>query len=207
MAQNYVPPSPKMRNYLISLAGSQLFPDLGDTAQERVTEVNRLITDRELDKYQVMGLIDRLKVSPLDVDGALVPPGVYRRNGDVFVVQLNRDKSRLYAKKLVQIGGKRLVDATEEVVKAEFEYAPGALSTLRPEDQLTLTEAREYLLRYTHCMICGRFLKAASSVIDSIGPVCRQMFRSEPEPEVDQTELLGQLDELDQLTALLGGSS
>lgn len=205
MAQNYVPPSPKMRNYLISLAGSQLFPNLGDTAQERVAEVNRLITERKLDKYQAMGLIDQLKVSPLDTNGALVPPGVYRRNGDVFVVQLNKDKSRLYAKKLVQIGGERLVDATEEVVKAEFEYAPGALPTLRPEDQLTLTEAREYLLRYTHCMICGRFLKAASSVIDSIGPVCRQMFRTEPEPEVDEEDLLEQLDTLDELTNLLGG--
>jgi hypothetical protein len=114
-----------------------------------------------------------------------VEPGVYRRNGEVYVIKYNKEKTRVYAKRLVQITGERLLDATEEVVKADFEYTPGAVYELEPDDQLTLEQAREYLVRYTHCMICGRELKAARSVRDSIGPVCVRMFRpSEPTPTV-----------------------
>lgn len=130
-----------------------------------------------------------------------VPPGVYRRDGEVYVVKFNRDKTRVYAKRLVNIPGERLLDATEEVVKADFEYAQGAIYELEPDDQLTLEQAREYLVRYSHCMVCGRELKAAKSVLDSIGPVCRGMFKQDPvhepvaDPEVEArlTSLLAQL--------------
>lgn len=131
----------------------------------------------------------------------LVEPGVYRRDGEVYVVKENREKTRVYAKRLIQ-SAPRVLDATEEIVKADFEYDRGAIFTLEPDDQLTLEDAREYLVRYTHCMVCGRPLKAARSVLDSIGPVCRGMFRQvdvEPvaDPEVDErlASLLAQLQE------------
>lgn len=130
-----------------------------------------------------------------------VPPGVYRRDGEVYVVKFNREKTRVYAKRLVNIPGERLLDATEEVVKADFEYAQGAVYELEPGDQLTLEQAREYLVRYSHCMVCGRELKAAKSVLDSIGPVCRGMFKqdvvhepvADPEVEARLESLLAQL--------------
>jgi hypothetical protein len=132
----------------------------------------------------------------------LVPPGVYRRDGEVYVVKENREKTRVYAKRLVNIPGERLLDATEDVVKADFEYAQGAVYDLEPADQLTLEQARDYLVRYTHCMVCGRQLKAARSVLDSIGPVCRGMFKQD-EPRVQLTPGTG--DRLSELLAQLGG--
>lgn len=124
----------------------------------------------------------------------LVPPGVYRRDGEVYVVKENREHTRVYAKRLIQ-SAPRVRDADEAIVKADFKYDPGAIFNLEPDDQLTLEQAREYLVRYTHCMICGRELKAAKSVLDSIGPVCRGMFKSEPKPELDP-EVDARLSEL-----------
>lgn len=196
MTRPYVAPSEKMVRYLRNLARDRVYPDLGDTAEERETLVDVQLNNRTLDRFDTMALIDELKVAPLDQNG--MKPGVYRRNGDVYVVKFNRERTRLYAKRLVQ-SAPRVRDADEEIVKADFEYAPGALQTLRPDDQLTLEDARDYLVRYTHCMVCGRFLKAAKSVLDSIGPVCRGMFKQdEPEqldPALDArlTELLVQL--------------
>lgn len=201
MTRTYVAPSEKMTRYLRNLVRDRRYPSFGRTGDERLATVDAMLDTSELDKFRVMELIDQLKVAPLDQGG--LRPGVYRRNGEVFVVKLNREKTRLYAKRLVQITGNRLLDATEERVKADFEYAPGALQTLRPEDQLTLEDAREYLVRYSHCMVCGRPLKDARSVLDSIGPVCRGMFK-QVEPEVQLTPGTG--DRLAELLAQLKGA-
>lgn len=199
----YVAPTEKMVRYVRNLARDRVYHGLGDSSDDRVARLDAWLEAKDLDKFQVMELIDRLKDAPLDTqDPNTVGPGVYRRNGDVFVVQLNKDKTRVYAKRLVQSADRVLDVDGETIVKADFEYAPGALQTLRPEDQLTLEQGREYLVRYTHCMICGRPLKAARSVIDTIGPVCRKMFKDEDDgpPQLDD-------DEVDRILAALGGGS
>lgn len=201
MTRTYVPPTEKMVRYARNLARQRVDRLLGDDAAQRVANLEYGLERRTIDKFGVMELIDRLKDAPFDADDAGVKPGVYRKNGEVFVVKLNREKTRLYAKRLVESPA-RVLDHDEKIVKADFEYAPGALQTLRPEDQLTLEDAREYLVRYTHCMVCGRQLKAAKSVLDSIGPVCRGMFKQdEPEVQLDP----GTGDRLSELLAQLGG--
>lgn len=202
----YVEPSPRMMRYMLNLAREREWPEYGATGEERAAFLQREVDERRLSKWGAMDVIDRLKVAPRATDEpAAVQPGVYRRNGEVFVVQLNRAKTAIYAKRLVQIGGRRLLDADgATVVKADFEYAPGALQTLRPEDQLTLEQAREYLVRYTHCMICGRPLKDATSVADTIGPVCRQMFRADDDEDVvDPAVTAARQARLDELLAAL----
>ncbi len=103
-------------------------------------------------------------------------PGVYERAGEIFIVKANKEKSRLYAKRLVNIGGERLteVGAHEQF---DFEYAPGAIYDLHPENQMPFDRARELTIRYGRCINCGRFLKDAKSVELGIGPVCRKAFR------------------------------
>lgn len=206
----YVPLTEKMMRYMLNLAREREWPAYGGTADERVAFLQREVDTRRLSKYGAMDVIDRLKAAPLATEpDVVVEPGVYRRNGAVYVVQWNRARTARYAKRLVEIGGRRLLDADgETVVKADFEYAPGALQTLRPSDQLTLEQAREYLVRYTHCMICGRPLKDATSVADTIGPVCRRMFRSEDDDdEPDPAVVEAQSSALDELLAQLGGAS
>jgi hypothetical protein len=176
----YVAPTDKMMNFMLSLVRERTWPEYGANADERAAFIQREVDEHRLSKYGAMDVIDRLKRAPCDdvatAVGDALRPGVYRRNGDVYVVKFNRSQTALYAKRLVPIGGNRLVEAGD-VVKADFEYAPGAIRNLRTQDQMTLADAREYLVLYSHCMVCGRALKDAKSVLDSIGPVCRKMFR------------------------------
>ena len=174
----YMPPSPKMERYLLNLARERVFEPLGATAEARVKELERQLKTQELGKFDAMNLIDQLKAAPLDDTsdaGAGVKPGVYQRNGEVFVVKLNREGTRRYAKRLVEIRAQRLNEDGDRV-RIEFEYSPGALQTLLPEDQMSLEDARPLLLRYGRCIACGRLLKAAASVERSVGPVCVKMF-------------------------------
>lgn len=103
-------------------------------------------------------------------------PGMYKAGDEIFKVQKTRDGERIYAKRLVQISGRRLVDATEEVVDFEFEYAPGAVRTLTLENRLPVEDAKALGLRFGRCIVCGRHLKDAFSVQNGIGPVCIKRF-------------------------------
>jgi hypothetical protein len=98
--------------------------------------------------------------------------GMYRVGDDIFKVQRSKTSEHLYAKKLVVIGGRRLVDADESVVNFEFEYAPGAMRSLTSADRLTLDDAKKFGLRYGFCCVCGKRLSDAVSVAAGIGPVC-----------------------------------
>jgi hypothetical protein len=90
--------------------------------------------------------------------------GMYRtEDGTVYKVQYAVNGSgRLYAKRLVlqPDGG------------ATFEYEPGAVFRLRPEQKMTLEEAREWGVLYGTCCVCGRTLTDEGSIEAGIGPVC-----------------------------------
>lgn len=105
-------------------------------------------------------------------------PGVYEKDGEVFVVKPTRDKQRLYAKRLVEIGGHRLTEAGD-VVEIEFEYAKGVIYALSPEDKMPLDRAKALTIRYGRCIVCGLPLKDAKSVERGIGPVCIKSFKTE----------------------------
>lgn len=199
----YTPPSPKMVNYVRNLARERVYLDLGDTPDERAARVDHFIEHQSMDKFGFMDLIDQLKAAPRDTqtgDNSL-KPGVYQRNGDVYLVKFNRDKTGLYAKRLVPISGTRVTESDVDV-KADWDYQPGMINLIRPTDLMTLAEAEPFLIRYTHCMCCGRFLKAAKSVRQSIGPVCVKMFQEPkvtPQLDVGTSDRLADL--LDQLKA------
>jgi hypothetical protein len=111
-----------------------------------------------------------------------VGPGVYETpDGNVYVVKRTQDKQRIYAKRMVEIGGERLTEA-DTVVKIDFEYAAGAIRDIRPEHRMPLTRAEELqlMVRYGKCICCGRHLKAADSVARGIGPVCAGYFSATP---------------------------
>lgn len=99
-------------------------------------------------------------------------PGMYQRDGEVYKVQRARGSDRLYAKRLVVIGGRRLRDADEARVNFEFEYDRGAVFRLEPGDRMSQEQARAFGIRYGVCCVCGITLKDAESVARGIGPVC-----------------------------------
>jgi len=104
-------------------------------------------------------------------------PGIYTTpNGDIVKVQMNRAKTNTYALRWVEIAGERLVDATEEHVRGEWDYAPGLVFGMDPAWRMTVEQAKAFILRYGQCARCGRKLKAAKSVEAGIGPVCIKEF-------------------------------
>lgn len=200
----YDAPSPKTQRYLLALAAERRLEWLGATGEDRVARVTRELEAQELDRRDASLLIDELKVAPFDRESTVaVVPGVYRHNGTIYVVRKNRANDRLHARRLVEIGGRRLTEA-DTVVQIEFEYDRDALLTLRPRDQMTLEEARPFIIRYGRCIACGAVLSDAKSVARGIGPVCIGKFAgvtTEPKPEVPQETR----DQLSQLLAQLKG--
>lgn len=121
--------------------------------------------------------------SPSDmpkVEPEKLVPGVYElADGRIYVVKPTReDKTRLYAKRMVEVG-EGVVRATEsgERVKAiEFVYERGAIYDIRLSDRMSLERAKELITLYGCCIACNRHLKAAKSVEQGIGPVCIKNF-------------------------------
>lgn len=199
MTYTYAPPSPKQVTFLRALAGERQLAELGTTSEERVATVDERLQARMLDKFDAMRLIDRLKAAPYDQGGVAVGVGVYQHNGTIYVVRKNRTNEGLQARRLVEIGGRRLTEA-DTVVNIEFVYDRDALLQLRPEDKMTLEEAREFVIRYGRCIACDTPLSDATSVERGIGPVCVKKFApAKPAPQLSVesndrlTELLAKL--------------
>jgi hypothetical protein len=102
--------------------------------------------------------------------------GVYELpTGEIYVVKATRDHQRFYAKRLVETSH-RLTE-TGEVVDFDFEYEKGAIYAIKPEYQMSIERAKELMIRYSHCIACGKSLKVAESVERGLGPVCVKYFR------------------------------
>jgi len=98
--------------------------------------------------------------------------GMYQRDGIIFKVQQNREKTRCYAKRLQPINGQRLSEDGTEVVHFEFVYERGAVWALSPEDRMTEEAAKTFGLKYGMCCVCAAPLSDAKSVARGIGPSC-----------------------------------
>jgi hypothetical protein len=103
-------------------------------------------------------------------------PGVYELpDGTIYVVRPNQAKSRLYAKRLVEINAERALEEGGRV-QIDFEYEKGAIFKIKPEHKMELERAKELTVRYGRCIVCGARLKDAKSVERGIGPVCIKSF-------------------------------
>jgi hypothetical protein len=111
---------------------------------------------------------------PLVSQRVTVGCGVFRKGGKIYVVKPNKDKTRFYAKEIVE-SPPRMTEAGE-VVDFETVYRPGVVFGLTEADRWPLKEAQQFLTRYARCIVCGAHLKAAKSVAGAIGPVCAKYF-------------------------------
>lgn len=104
-----------------------------------------------------------------------VTMGVFKKDGHIYVVKPNKDKTRVYAKEIVESPARM----TESGLQVDFEtrYAPGVVFKLTEADRWALADAKDFLTKFSRCIVCGRHLKAAKSVERSIGPVCAGYFK------------------------------
>ena len=111
-----------------------------------------------------------------DVGGQNIEPGVYvADDGSIVKVQKNKAKTRQYALVWVDIRGARL-NLNSDRVHGEWQYERGLITHLTPDHRMTLEQAKAFTLLFGQCARCGRHLKAAESVEQGIGPVCRKVF-------------------------------
>lgn len=180
-------PTKRQIDFVLKLAGERRFDRIGSDGQERMDWVAAAI-ENGATKRQVSAMISDLVKMPVDDRETTLPaprkpadttvkltPGVYDVDGHVYLVKPNREKTHLYAKRLVEIASERLVESGD-LVNIEFEYAPGALAQIKPEHKMPLERAKELTIRYGRCIVCGRHLKAGKSVEQGIGPVCIKSF-------------------------------
>lgn len=94
--------------------------------------------------------------------------GMYRRaaDGEVFKVQKSKTSGNLYAKQLT-------IYTDENGTKSgSFEYAAGAIRTLKASDRMTLDQAKAFGHEHVVCCACGRTLTNPESIAAGIGPIC-----------------------------------
>jgi len=100
---------------------------------------------------------------------AVETPGMYRKDGQIYKVQIAvHGSGKPYAKLLMDTGR---VDSDGKPV-FKFEFAPGRVRDLRPSDMMTLAEAKEFGALYGVCCVCGRLLTDETSIEAGIGPIC-----------------------------------
>jgi hypothetical protein len=174
--------SEKQFNFLTRLVRERTDDYWPADANARQEKLHQLFRFGELTRSNVSREIEywlgRPKVAtdrPTEVHAELTI-GVYELDGRIYVVKKNQAKTRLYAKRLVELNTARRVNEADGVVAFDYEYAPGAIYDLRPEHRMTKERATELALRYGRCMNCNRPLKAAKSVLAGYGPVCIKAF-------------------------------
>lgn len=114
-------------------------------------------------------------VAAADNKPVTVTMGVFKKDDRIYVVKPNKEKTRVYAKEIVESPARM----TESGLKVDFEtrYAPGIVFKLTEADRWDLADAKDFLTKFSRCIVCGRHLKAAKSVERSIGPVCAGYFK------------------------------
>lgn len=147
-------------------------------ARATVAEINAIVDDAAVAAAPAAAAA-AASVAPAEApfDPQTLEIGIYRVGETIYKVKPNRDKTRKYAERLIYTVGeaKRLTEAGTEI-KAEYEFARGAIYRIRPDNRVTGQEAEELSIVFNSCIACGRHLKAAESVAAGIGPVCRKKW-------------------------------
>lgn len=109
--------------------------------------------------------------------GEVTEDGMYRNptTGEIFKVQVAvHGSGKLYAKKLVKLDTPVIKRGKE--FSYGFEFASGAIRTLRPEWKMDITEAAEFGRLYGCCIRCGAVLTLEESIERGMGSWCAGKF-------------------------------
>jgi hypothetical protein len=133
---------------------------------EKAVEFCEKLFSTPLHKRDASSVIDNLMSLPRYVSSetkariAQLSEGFYRADsGDIIRLKASRSSGNLY--------GMLLNPETHK-----FEYAPGIMRGILPENRMTLEDVAAYGLATHHCMVCGKQLTKKASQDKGIGPVC-----------------------------------
>lgn len=92
-------------------------------------------------------------------------PGLYRKDGHLYQVVFNKNKTHLYAKMVT------FPPADSQSKRPSLAYAPGVLARLTVEDLVPIEEAQAITRKTGWCWY-GHFLTDPKSIARGMGPVC-----------------------------------
>lgn len=131
-------------------------------ADQASREIDEMLTDVRVLRAQLREARALARESARAGQGAataaatLEADRLYERDGEVYRTVLS-GAGKLYAKIWTGDG---------------WEYAAGAIRSLRPQHRMTVERAKELSVRFARCIRCARVLTADQSVEQGIGPVC-----------------------------------
>jgi hypothetical protein len=171
-------------NFIDSLVRERVVPAGLNTNPTRKVEASNVIKEllrapkKTYIRSGIGDFVETVRPTPTPVPSEVLVPGVYETGGQIYVVKFNKEKTGLYAKRLVVVGNgvTRRTEAGDTVKAIEFVYAAGAVYNIRLADRMPVERAKELITLYGQCIACGKHLKAAKSVEQGIGPVCIKKF-------------------------------
>lgn len=93
--------------------------------------------------------------------------GIYMKDGEVYKVQWNQTRTKLYAKMLV------VTTKDDGTSRGRFVYVGRKpLYTLTEDDRLTFEKAKDFGALYGMCVSCTRTLTNEDSVYNGYGEIC-----------------------------------
>lgn len=172
------PLTAKQHSFITKLLAEKA-PNL-DTAPGDVYEryMDFLEGSKFIAKSEASRLIDWLIKQPkkqANSSGQTVEPGVYVLGDWIVKLQMNKAGTNAYTSRWVETKSEYL-NENDEHVKGKWEYDPQLKGMLRPEHRMTMEQAKAFILKYGQCAKCAHKLKAAKSVEEGIGPVCKKYF-------------------------------
>lgn len=124
----------------------------------------KVTVTKELTREQAGSLITALQVLPVIAQPILVTEvGAYRHGEQYYSVRKSQRNDSLIAYVFNASTGR-------------WEYANGSIHALRPEQRLTLSEAKEFGVQTGQCVHCGRTLTDPISIMAGLGTVCIKRY-------------------------------
>lgn len=165
------PPSERALNFAHSLLSErEPFGPVADAENTNSIEAAHELING-MNSSEVSRFIDGMRTQPVRprrsrAESVHVGEGIFKMGGTIYKVQRAvHGSGHLYAKKLIP-------SEDPDYKRGHFVFEPGAITRLRPEHALSVTEAAAYGRLYGFCVVCGRTLTDEQSIAAGIGPVC-----------------------------------
>jgi Family of unknown function (DUF6011) len=157
---DFTPASEAQVNYYVSLMGQKM--KRGFTKDDITTPLSKKDAMRLIGQLKDMPYLPRETVTPVkSTEVTELSEGMYKCGAKIFKVYFNQAGTRLLAK---------------ELIDGSFEYQGMASRFVKPENRMTLEEAKAYGKVTGTCCVCSRRLTDEESIAEGIGPVCAKKF-------------------------------
>lgn len=137
-----------------------------NTDQTETFEIGRRECSQMIDAVKAVRRPERERPAAPDLEA-----GMYKVGQDIFRVKISKSSGKPYAEILCH---EAILNGNYTDAAVWFEYAPGAVRRITPENRMTLDQCAEFGLLFGTCCVCARELTDPKSIAKGIGPICEK---------------------------------